>query len=57
MSGRAAVLVGDSEHLLDAGDSMYFDSSVPHGYRRHGGRTCAAIVVTTGQPAQAGRTA
>ena len=22
------------EHALDAGDSMYFDSSVPHAYRR-----------------------
>jgi hypothetical protein len=30
------------------GDSMYFDSSLPHSYRRSGGRMCSAIVVTTG---------
>jgi len=27
---------------------MEFDSTVPHGYRRHGSRACSAIVVTTG---------
>jgi hypothetical protein len=26
---------------------MYFDSNVPHAYRRSGGRTCSAIVVTS----------
>jgi len=35
------------EHVLEAGDSMYFDSSMPHAYRRSGGRTCSAIVVTS----------
>jgi hypothetical protein len=25
---------------------MYFDSSVPHAYRRSGGRACTAVVVT-----------
>jgi transcriptional regulator with XRE-family HTH domain len=36
-----------TEYALEAGDSLYFDSSVPHAYRRGGGRTCSAIVVTS----------
>jgi quercetin dioxygenase-like cupin family protein len=39
--------VGGEEHVVDAGDSIYFDSSVPHGYRRSGSRSCTAVVVTT----------
>ncbi len=44
--GGLGVQVGADEHVLKAGDSMYFDSSVPHSYRRHGGRPCSAVVVT-----------
>jgi mannose-6-phosphate isomerase-like protein (cupin superfamily) len=40
------VTVGDEEHELATGDSMYFDPSVPHAYRRQGVRTTAAVVVT-----------
>ena len=46
LEGTLSVHIGGEEHTLEAGDSMYFDSSVPHGYRRSGGRTCSAIVVT-----------
>ena len=46
LQGTLSVHIGGEEHTLEAGDSMYFDSSVPHGYRRSGGRTCSAIVVT-----------
>jgi quercetin dioxygenase-like cupin family protein len=46
LSGTLMVQIGDEEHGLDAHDSMYFDSSTPHGYRRTGAKTCAAIVVT-----------
>ena len=46
LSGTLTVQIGDEEHSLDAHDSMYFDSSTPHGYRRTGAKTCAAIVVT-----------
>jgi len=38
--------VGTDEYILDAGDSVYFDSSVPHAYRRAAGRSCSAVVVT-----------
>lgn len=40
--------VGTEVHVLQSNDSMYFDSSVPHGYARRGRRACRAIVVTTG---------
>jgi transcriptional regulator with XRE-family HTH domain len=46
LQGTLSVHVGGEEHVLEEGDSMYFDSSVPHGYRRSGGRACSAIVVT-----------
>jgi transcriptional regulator with XRE-family HTH domain len=47
IDGRAIVRVGDDDHALAAGDSMYFDSSVPHAYRRDGPKPCRAVVVTT----------
>jgi transcriptional regulator with XRE-family HTH domain len=45
LSGKLAVSVDDEETILAPGDAMYFDSSAPHTYRRHGRSTCAAIVV------------
>ena len=47
LSGTLTVQIGGEEHALEARDSMYFDSSTPHGYRRTGARTCAGIVVTS----------
>jgi transcriptional regulator with XRE-family HTH domain len=47
ISGTLALTVGDDEHELHAGDSIYFDSSVPHAYQRGGGRPCSAVVVTS----------
>ena len=46
LQGTLSVQIGGEEHTLEAGDSIYFDSSVPHGYRRSGGRPCSAIIVT-----------
>jgi mannose-6-phosphate isomerase-like protein (cupin superfamily) len=46
IQGTLSVHVGADEHVLKAGDSIYFDSSVSHAYRRSGGRTCSAVVVT-----------
>jgi len=48
LSGTLAIHIGDHEHVLDARDSIYFDSTVAHGYRRVGSKPCTAIVVTTG---------
>ena len=46
LEGRLAVDVGGKETVLDAGDALYFDSSVAHSYRREGGEACTALVVT-----------
>jgi len=46
IQGTLSVHLGVEEFALEAGDSLYFDSTVPHAYRRSGGRTCSAIVVT-----------
>jgi mannose-6-phosphate isomerase-like protein (cupin superfamily) len=46
LSGRLRVNVEGDEMALDPGDSMYFDSSVPHSYRRGGKEACTALVVT-----------
>ncbi|HUG24252.1 helix-turn-helix domain-containing protein [Piscinibacter sp.] len=45
IEGQLVVTVGDTDHVLDEGDAMYFDSSVPHVYRRESRSMCAAIVV------------
>ena len=46
IEGRVAVTVGEAEHVLAKGDSLYFDSSVPHQYRGVGPKPCRAVVVT-----------
>ena len=46
IEGTLALRVGHDDYELKAGDSMYFDSTVPHSYRRLAGRLCAAVVVT-----------
>ena len=47
LGGTLTVQVGGELHTLQARDSIYFDSSAPHGYCRAGAKTCTAIVVTT----------
>jgi len=47
LHGQLELRVGDDDHVLDAGDSVYFDSSQPHSYRRISRKRCSAIVVTT----------
>ncbi|HET7694165.1 MAG TPA: XRE family transcriptional regulator [Vicinamibacterales bacterium] len=46
LSGTLAIAIAGDEHELAAGDSMYFDATLPHAYRRSAGRTCSALVVT-----------
>jgi transcriptional regulator with XRE-family HTH domain len=48
LKGTLIVQIGLDEHTLGQGDSIYFDSSVPHSYSRRGERACSAIVVTSG---------
>lgn len=47
LSGRLVVRIADADHPLEAGDSLYFDPSVSHSYRRDGRALCAAVVITT----------
>jgi len=47
LRGSVEVRFGGEERTLEEGDAIYFDASVPHGYRRIGKNACAAIVVTT----------
>jgi transcriptional regulator with XRE-family HTH domain len=46
IDGTLGLTVGTQDNALRAGDSIYFDSSVAHSYRRIGKPVCTAIVVT-----------
>ncbi len=44
--GTLGLRIDGEEQVLEAGDSIYFDASRPHAYRRIGARACEAVVVT-----------
>ena len=46
IQGTLSVHMNGEEHVLEAGDAIYFDATTPHAYRRSGGRLCSAVVVT-----------
>ena len=46
LQGTLAIQVWHEEHELQSGDTIYFDATVPHAYRRSKGTACSAIVVT-----------
>lgn len=46
LRGKLELHIETEDHVLESGDSIYFDSSVPHSYRRLGRNPCDAIVVT-----------
>jgi transcriptional regulator with XRE-family HTH domain len=46
LKGELALRVAGEDHVLDAGDSAYFNSTRPHSYRRIGARPCSALVVS-----------
>lgn len=48
MKGKLGLRIGMDDYELDAGDSIYFDPSVPHMYRRIGKQSCQAMIVTAG---------
>jgi transcriptional regulator with XRE-family HTH domain len=47
LKGTLRVHIGSDEHAVGQGDSIYFDSSIPHSYGRSGEGACNAIVVTS----------
>lgn len=46
LAGALTLVVAGEEHRLGAGDSIYFDASQPHGYRRTSRGPARALVVT-----------
>ena len=46
LTGRLELSVGDDRHDLSDGDAIYFDSNVPHSYRRAGSKATTALVIT-----------
>ena len=44
--GKLDLVIGSETHALDTGDSIYFDSSVRHGYRRRGGHASRGLIAT-----------
>jgi len=47
LQGSLAINYQSNEHILEAGDSVYFDSSEPHSYLGRSQEAARAIVVTT----------
>jgi transcriptional regulator with XRE-family HTH domain len=47
LQGTLIMHINDEDYVLTSGDSMYFDSSIEHGYRRGRGRSCHAIVISS----------
>lgn len=48
IAGRLELDTRDKKHELAEGDAVYFDSTVPHAYRRIGAKRTTALVVTAG---------
>ena len=46
LKGELGLKIGLDEYELEAGDSIYFDPSVPHTYRRGSKTACQALIVT-----------
>jgi transcriptional regulator with XRE-family HTH domain len=47
LEGSVAIRYQDDEYVMNSGDSVYFDSSVPHSYRGLGDSVAKAVVITT----------
>ncbi|MEO7156320.1 MAG: XRE family transcriptional regulator [Vicinamibacterales bacterium] len=47
LKGTLRLRIGDADHVIEKGDSIYFDPSQPHAYARSGASACEALVVTT----------
>ena len=46
LRGKLQLRIAAEEHVLESGDSIYFDSSLLHSYRRVSQKPCSAMVVT-----------
>jgi len=43
ISGKLKIKCGEEEYILEEGDSIYFDSTIPHRYVNIGDKTCISI--------------
>ena len=55
ISGRLGVTVGFEEHVLGPGDSISFDSSIPHRLHNDGDEVVNAIWVVVGRHHEPGQ--
>jgi transcriptional regulator with XRE-family HTH domain len=55
ISGRCTFLFGDQKHTLAAGDSVYFDATVPHATHAIHGAPCQLLAVVTSRDFQVHR--
>lgn len=46
LQGSLSIQFQDEEHVMEMGDSVYFDSSEPHAYRGLGEQGSKAVVIT-----------
>jgi hypothetical protein len=45
LSGTLELMIGSDKNVLEAGDSVYFDSNLRHAYRSAGEAACVALMV------------
>jgi quercetin dioxygenase-like cupin family protein len=45
LEGQLKILIGDNEVILNPGDSVYFDSALPHGMQAMNGRVARFVAV------------
>ena len=49
LSGNVRIVIGKHEVNLGEGDSLYFDSTYPHGLKALGGRPATLLITITGK--------
>lgn len=47
IEGRMYIHINGEDHLLSEGDSIYFDSTMPHYYKSYNGEKCISIWTMT----------
>jgi transcriptional regulator with XRE-family HTH domain len=52
LAGEVVVSLGDEEHRLAEGDSVYYEGGVRHRWRTEGDATCRILVVKESRPAR-----
>jgi transcriptional regulator with XRE-family HTH domain len=50
IAGKLLIQASGAEHILSAGDALYFDSTLPHSYRSGTRRDATGLVVTSSTP-------